>query len=250
VLAHRGLTRDAAGAAIPENTLASFERAVEVGALYLETDVHSSADGIAVAAHDPTLDRLTGHARNVSDLTFEELRAIDLGDGRRFASLAELLIALPTSRFNIDVKSKQAAAPAAAAIEAAGARDRVLITSFSSRRRRSASVLLSGVATSASAAEFLPALIAAKIGIDPLVRFFLRRVDAVQIPRRVGRIETTTVATVRRLHSAGVEVHVWTIDDVDEARLLLERGVDGLVTDRADLLLPLAQEFRADGFRE
>ena len=239
VLAHRGLGID-----VPENTEAAFEKAVGAGALYLETDVNATADGIAVAAHDPTLDRVAGRPERVADLTLEQLRLVDLGSGQRFSTLAELLLALPTSRFNIDIKSADAAAPAAAAIEAAGARDRVLITSFSTRRRRSASVLLPGVATSASAAEFVPALIAAKLGLVPLVRLFLRRVDAVQIPRTIYGIETTTARTVRRLHAAGVEVHVWTIDDVDEARLLFERGVDGVVTDRVDLMLPVAAEFR------
>ncbi|MCS5713120.1 glycerophosphodiester phosphodiesterase family protein [Herbiconiux sp. CPCC 205716] len=242
VLAHRGLAVD-----VPENTLAAFEAAVGAGAEYLETDVHATADGIAVAAHDPTLDRVAGRDEDVSALTLEQLVAIDLGAGQRLSTLAELLVALPTSRFNIDVKAEAAAAPAAAAIEAAGARERVLLTSFSSARRRSATVLLPGVAASASAQEFVPALIAAKLGLTPLARWFLRRVDAVQIPRRVGRFETVTARTVRRLHAAGVEVHVWTINDVDEARLLLERGVDGIVTDRVDLMLPLAAEFRRHG---
>ncbi|MFB2556138.1 glycerophosphodiester phosphodiesterase family protein [Herbiconiux liangxiaofengii] len=239
MLAHRGLALEA-----PENTLGAFQKAVEAGALYLETDVNATADGIAVAAHDPTLDRVAGRPERVADLTLEQLRQIDLGAGQRFSTLAEVLLALPTSRFNIDIKSEDAAAPAAAAIEAAGARDRVLITSFSTRRRRSASVLLPGVATSASAWEFVPALIAAKIGLVPLVRVFLRRVDAVQIPRVIYGMETTTARTVQRLHAAGVEVHVWTIDDVDEAKLLFERGVDGVVTDRVDLMLPVAADFR------
>lgn len=239
VLAHRGLAVDA-----PENTLAAFEAAVAAGAEYLETDVHATADGIAVAAHDPTLDRIAGRDEDIAALTLEQLGTIDLGGDQRFSSLAELLVALPASRFNIDVKAEAAAAPTAAAIEAAGARDRVLLTSFSSKRRRSASVLLPRVATSASAQEFVPALVAAKLGLTPLARLFLRRVDAVQIPRRIGRIETVTARTVRRLQAAGVEVHVWTINDVDEARLLLGRGVDGIVTDRVDLMLPLAAEFR------
>lgn len=239
VLAHRGLALG-----VPENTLAGFEKAVAAGAVYLETDVNATADGIAVAVHDPTLDRIAGRPDRVADLTLEQLRTVDLGGDQRFATLAELLLALPTSRFNIDIKSPDAAAPAAAAIEAAGARDRVLITSFSTRRRRSASVLVPGVATSASAWEFVPALVAAKLGLVPLARLILRHVDAVQIPRLIYGVETTTERTVRRLHAAGVEVHVWTVNDPAEARLLFERGVDGVVTDRADLMIPVAEQFR------
>ena len=62
-----------------------------------------------------------------------------------------------------------------------------------------------------------------------------------QIPQRIWRIRTTTPRTVRRLHAAGVEVHVWTINDPDEARRLLENGADGIVTDRVDLMLELVR---------
>lgn len=235
VLAHRGLALG-----VPENTLAAFERAVAAGADYVETDVNASADGVAVVLHDPTLDRIVGRADRVSDLTLDQLQAIDLGDGVRFVTLRDALEALPGTRFNIDIKSADVAGPAAAAIQAAGAVDRVLITSFSGARRRAATALLGErVATSASASEFVPALLLAKLGLTPLVRFALRRVDAVQIPMRIFGIATTTRRTVARLQAAGVEVHVWTINDVSVAKGLLERGVDGIVTDRADLMLAL-----------
>jgi len=247
ILAHRGLALG-----VPENTLASFEKAVAAGVDYIETDVNASADGIAIASHDPTLERIAGRPERIADLTLEQLLEIDLGGGVRFVTLADVLAAHPDIRFNIDIKSEDVAVPAARAIRDAGAVDRVLLTSFSTRRRRAAVDLLdagtggdSHVAASASAAEFVPALIAAKLGLVPLVRLLLRRVDAVQIPLTIFRMRTTTPRTVRRLHAAGVEVHVWTINDVTVARGLLERGVDGIVTDRADLMLPLAAEFRA-----
>lgn len=247
ILAHRGLALG-----VPENTLAAFDKAIAAGAAYIETDVNATADGIAVAVHDPTLDRVAGRADRIADLTLAELREVDLGGGARFATLAEVLSAHPQTRFNIDIKSPDAAAPAAAAILAADAVDRVLITSFSTRRRRAAIDLLeqrstgagsSGkrVSASASAGEFVPALLAAKVGLVPLARLLLRRVDAVQIPQRIWRIRTTTPRTVRRLHAAGVEVHVWTINDPHEARRLLENGADGIVTDRADLMLELVR---------
>lgn len=243
VLAHRGLALD-----VPENTLAAFGRAIDAGASYIETDVHASADGIAIAVHDPDLDRVAGVRGAVAGLTLSELQQIDLGGGVRFATLAEVLAAHPETRFNIDIKSEDVAAPAAAAIIATGAVHRVLLTSFSTKRRRAAVELVGEeVAASASAGEFVPALIFAKLGIVPLVRFLLRRVGAVQIPRSVYGISTVTPRMVRRLHAAGVEVHVWTINDVEVARRLLEDGVDGIVTDRADLMLPLAETFRHSG---
>lgn len=245
ILAHRGLALG-----VPENTIAAFEKAIAAGAAYIETDVNATADGIAVAVHDPTLDRVAGRPDRIADLTLAELLEVDLGGGVRFATLAEVLAAHPETRFNIDIKSQDAAAPAAAAVLAADAVDRVLITSFSTKRRQAAVDLLdqrlpdarmSGqqVSASASAGEFLPALLAAKVGLVSLARILLRRVDAVQIPERIWRIRTTTPRTVRRLHAAGVEVHVWTINDPDDARRLLEIGVDGIVTDRVDLMLEL-----------
>src|ERR1700712_4043685 len=90
LFAHRGLALDA-----PENTLLSFARAVAVGATYVETDVHASADGIAVISHDPDLTRVAGRKVRVEQLTLAELHRIDLGHGQGFSSLAEALDAFP-----------------------------------------------------------------------------------------------------------------------------------------------------------
>jgi glycerophosphoryl diester phosphodiesterase len=239
VLAHRGLAVE-----VPENTLSAFRAALDVGAQHLETDVHASADGIAVISHDPDLHRIAGRRERVEDLTMAQLRAIDLGGGETFVSLAEVLEAFPEARFNIDVKSEAACRPTAEAVRDAGATDRVLITSFDARRKRLTVSALPGVATSASAAEFVPALLFAKMGWVAAVRRMLRDVDAVQIPSSVYGVRTVTPRTVDAMHGAGVEIHVWTINDVEEARSLLERGADGIVTDRADIMVPLAAEFK------
>lgn len=239
IFAHRGLALD-----VPENTLGAFRAALAVGAVHVETDVHASSDGVAVISHDPTLDRVAGRPDRVADLTLAELRSIDLGGGETFVTLSEALLAFPEARFNIDVKADDACRPTAEAVRAAGAIDRVLITSFDVRRKRLTASALPGVATSASAAEFGPALAFAKLGWAWAVRRILRNVDAVQIPPQVSRIGTVTPRTIDVLHRAGVEIHVWTINDPVVARDLLARGVDGLVTDRADILVPLAAEFK------
>ncbi|QJU53505.1 glycerophosphodiester phosphodiesterase family protein [Herbiconiux sp. KACC 21604] len=237
VLAHRGLAVHAV-----ENTLDAFRAAIDAGALYLETDVNASADGVAVVCHDPTLERIAGRADRVDQLTLAELQRIDLGGGARFPTLLEALEAFPEARFNIDIKSPEVAGPAARAVLAAGATDRVLVTSFSTRRRLAALRLLPGAASSASAPGFVAALLLIKVGLPPLARLLLRGVDAVQIPLEVGPLATTTARTVRGFHRTGVEVHVWTINDVALARELLDRGVDGIVSDRADLVLELVAE--------
>lgn len=230
VLAHRGLALEA-----PENTLLAFAHALALGVEHLETDVHASRDGIAMIAHDPVLDRVAGIPGRISERTAAELGGIALGSDQGFATLTEALEAFPDARFNIDLKSADAVAPAVDAVRQLRAEHRVLLTSFSERRRAAALRLLPEVATSASAPRFAAALVAARIGALPLVRAALSGVHAVQIPERALGGETTTPRLLRAFHAAGVEVHVWTINEPAVMRSLLDRGVDGIVTDRADL---------------
>lgn len=234
IIAHRGLAIEA-----PENTLLAFLRALNAGATHLETDVHATADGVAVISHDPDLTRVAGRPVRVQQLTMAELRRIQLGDGQAFSSLADALDAFPQARFNIDIKDEASAAPAAAAILKARATDRVLITSFDEKRRRAAVDALPGVASSASVTRFLPAIAAAKAGSVSGVRRALRGLVAVQIPERQGVLRLVTRRTVRILHAAGVEVHVWTVNEPADMTRLLDLGVDGLVTDRCDTLKAL-----------
>jgi len=237
VLAHRGLALDA-----PENTLLAFERALAVGATHLETDVHGSADGVSIISHDPDLSRLAGRPMRVGQLSVAQLRGIDLGHGQGFCSLADALDAFPAARFNIDIKSADAIAPTVATIRDAGATDRVLVSSFSPARRLAVVRQLPGVATSVSARGALAAVSAARTaGAGPAVRRILRDVDAVQLPLSMLRMSTMTPRTIAAFHAAGVEVHVWTINDEPTMERLLDLGVDGLVTDRADLALGVLQ---------
>jgi glycerophosphoryl diester phosphodiesterase len=94
---------------------------------------------------------------------------------------------------------------------------------------------LPGVATSASARTFAIAIAAASAGAHPVLRRVLKNIDAVQIPETRNGVRFVTSRTIRRFHAAGVEVHVWTVNAGADMRRLLALGVDGLVTDRADL---------------
>jgi glycerophosphoryl diester phosphodiesterase len=230
IIAHRGL---AVGAL--ENSLAAFRAALDAGAGYLETDAHATADGQAVLLHDPELRRIASLDVRVDKLSLAELRAIGpVGD--EICTLIDALQTFPSARFNIDVKSASAIVPVAEAIVAAGAEDRVLIASFSSRRRKAALARIGSAATSASAPQVLGALIAAVIGLSPLVRAILRGVDALQIPETVLGLATTSPRIVKAFHRARVEVHIWTVNDPADMRRLLDAGVDGIVSDRCDVL--------------
>lgn len=243
MLAHRGLALEA-----PENTLLAFAKALAVGATHLETDVHGSADGVAMISHDPDLTRLAGRSARVGHLTSHELRRIQLGAGQGFCSLAEALDAFPEARFNIDIKSADAVAPTVAAIRDAQASGRVLVGSFNPARRLAAVRALPGVATSISSRGAVAAVSAARNpGGRPAVRRILRDVHAVQLPLSVLRMPTMTPRTIAAFHAAGVEVHAWTINDEPTMERLLDLGVDGLVTDRADLALAVLERRSSGG---
>lgn len=232
VFAHRGLADDA-----PENTMLAFAKAIAVGSQYVETDVHSSLDGVSVVAHDRTLTRVAGRDINVEQLTMAELRRIDLGEGQGFCSLAEALDAFPETRFNIDVKSRGAVSPTVRAILDVKAIDRVLVTSFDEKRRALTVQQLPGVASSASAQRFLFGFLSAKTGISPAMRRALSGLVAIQVPEKALGLRVTTQRVIKRVHALGLEVHVWTINEPQRMRHLLDLGVDGIVTDRADLAL-------------
>jgi glycerophosphoryl diester phosphodiesterase len=230
VLAHRGLAVEA-----PENTLLAFAKALAVGVTHVETDVHVSADGVAMISHDPDLRRLVGRRVAVDHLTSQELRRIDLGWGQNYCSLAEALDGFPDVRFNIDIKIGGAVQPTVDAIRAAGATRRVLVGSFNPRRRLAAIRMLPGVATSISARGAVAAVAAARRGTLASLRRIVRDVEAVQLPESVLRMRAFTPRTIAAFHAAGVEIHAWTINDPAAMDRLLALGVDGLVTDRADL---------------
>lgn len=238
VLAHRGLAIDA-----PENTPLAFAKAIAAGARYVETDVQVSADGVAVIAHDPTLERVAGLAKRIDELAAADLARVDLGAGQRIVPLEEALHGFPDTRWNIDVKHDAAVDGVVRAIQRTGASDRVLVTSFSERRRRAAVAPLPGVATSASAPRFAAALLSGRIAFGVGLRRALAGIDAVQVPERALGLSTTAPGMIERLHRLGVEIHVWTVNDPTRIEALFDVGVDGVVTDRADDAVPIADRY-------
>lgn len=239
ILAHRGLASEA-----PENTMLAFVKALSIGVQYLEIDVHASYDGVAVIAHDADLNRVAGRSLRVDQLTFAELTRIRLGHQQSFCSLTEALDAFPEARFSIDLKADAVVGPTVKAILDTAATNRVLIAAFDDRRRRAAVRDLPGVATSASSRTFGLAFAAAKLDQQSLVRHLVRNVDAVQAPERYKGVRIITPSVVDALKSAGVEVHVWTINDEVAMHKLLDMGVDGLITDRADIALRVVADRR------
>lgn len=231
--AHRG------GAGHPdligiENTLEAFEHAHRLGYAYLETDVHVTGDGHLIAFHDADVARLTGENDLIADLTLQQVKALRLDGRGEIPTLGELVDRLPAARLNIDLKCDRSPEALAGFIAERDLADRVLVGSFEADRlRRFRRITQGRIPTSAHRGEvaaflLLPARLAEKVTRG--------RVAALQVPVRHRGIPIVNAAFVRRAHRVGKHVHVWTIDDPDEMRRLLDLGVDGLMTDRTDTL--------------
>jgi glycerophosphoryl diester phosphodiesterase len=241
VLAHRGLvTPEAARSGVVENSFAAVAAAHSAGARYVESDCHLTADGTVVLFHDDDLSRVTGDPRKVADVSARELEALMTGRGG-LITLAQALDAFPTLRFNLDVKATDAASPVGATVAPFG--DRVLVTSFSDERRRAALLAAAAArggvrpATSGGRGTIARVLSAVAARSDRLVTRALAGIDALQVPERQGRLRIVTPRLVAAAHRHGVEVHVWTVNEPDDMRRLVAMGVDGVVTDRADVAL-------------
>lgn len=236
VLAHRGLALTAV-----ENTELAFRDAIAAGAKWIETDAHVTADGVAVLWHDPDLRRFDGTRDTIASLPWPDLRARTV-KGARLLTVGEALAMFPEARFNIDVKVEPALKPVVQAVLEAQAIDRVLLASFSDARRRRASAAIPGIATSpgmAAIARCALATYGSRRKRQDRWRAALAGAVAVQVPPRYFGIPIVTRAFVASAHESGVEVHVWTINDPVEMRAMLALGVDGIVTDRADIACEL-----------
>lgn len=236
-MAHRGFT-DRSDA--PENSLPAFAAAVDLGFRYVETDVHATSDGTLVAFHDDRLERVTDGSGVIAELPWSTVREARIAGTQEIPTLDGVLESWPQLRVNIDCKAAGAVQPLVDTIERHRAHDRVCVASFSDARRRAVLRRLSRpVATSGGKSvisRFVVGGPAPTWTRIPLGQNALRDVDCLQVPRAAGRIHVVTEASLHRAHDAGVQVHVWTIDDAAQMHRLLDLGVDGIMTDRADTL--------------
>ena len=238
-MAHRGYSP--AGL---ENTMSAFAAAVDLGYRYLETDVHATSDGVLLAFHDIELDRVTDARGRVADLTWRELRGARIGGVEPIARLEDVLAAFPGIRLNVDVKHPAAVDPLARLLADPGIRARLLVASFSDARRRAVLAQVPGtVASSAGRGGVVRFLAGALLGGGgTALRRALPDVHCLQLPVAAGPLTLLTPRTVTAAHEAGLQVHAWTVNDAGRMRELLGLGVDGIVTDRADVLRAVLRE--------
>jgi glycerophosphoryl diester phosphodiesterase len=215
-----------------ENTMAAFEAAVRQGYRYLETDAHATADGVLVAFHDDRLDRLTDRTGLIGDLPWAEVRAARVRGRDEIPLLEDLLTAWPDVRVNIDPKHDAAVDPLVELIERTGTIDRVCVGSFSDRRLARIRARLGPRICTSMGPRQVARLVAASRGL-PAGSF---SAACVQVPTRRGPVPLVTDRFLAAAHQRGLQVHVWTIDDPDEMHRLLDMGVDGIMTDRTDVL--------------
>lgn len=243
LIAHRG----GAGLA-PENTLAAFTNAATAWAAdMVELDVHATADGHCVAIHDPTVDRTTDGTGAVAAMPLARLAEFDAGfrfttdggatfpfrgRGVRVPTIEQLFEALPEPmRFTIEVKAAAAQAPLFDAIERFGIAHRVVAAGMYDRDRTLFHRHRGAI--SASTEQVRAWIIARRLRVEPLLA---TRFDVVQVPETHESTRVVDPAMIRALHRRGVPVHVWTVNEPDDMERLLDWDVDGLVTDRPDLL--------------
>lgn len=255
-IGHRGSAGDA-----PENTLASFERALAAGAAILETDVHLTRDGVPVLLHDDDVARVTDGAGRARDRDLPELRRLDAayrfsidggrshpfrGCGLRIPTLAEALGAFPGARFNLELKEDLPGIVERAleVVRLAGREPLTLLTTaddaLMARLRAAVARERCEVAIGASTGDVVDFVRTALSGESPRPGPM-----ALQIPTEFAGRPLVTRALVDHAHAHDVQVHVWTVNDPAEMIGLLDLGVDGIITDHPERAARVCRARRA-----
>ncbi len=231
VIGHRGAAVEA-----PENSLASLELALELGAAALELDVRRSRDGVLVLIHDPDLGRTSDRTGEIADLELREIQQADLRAASdasiprwpaalRIPTLEEVFERLPDVEITVDVKDPAASRDVVDLIERFGRTSSTILyveqgvdtgafREFSGRRATS----VSQAVRLARTPEWLQAAPEREVP------------EVVHTPLRSGDLPLVSPDLVTRIRDSGRTIQVWTVDDVPTMEWLAECGVDGIIT--------------------
>jgi len=235
----------------PPNTLYAFEQAIALGVDVLEMDIHSTADGVLVVRHDPSVDATTNGSGYIHELTLEQVKALDAGytwtadggqtypyrgQGITIPTLEEVLVAFPGMRLNIDIKPEEPAVVVefCRILRVFNKLDQVMVGSFYDDQLYRFRKLCPEAATAAGVAETRLFVYLHWLFLGAI---FQPRAQAFQIPEYGGRLHLVTERFVRAAHVHNMEVHVWTVDQTTDMQRLLSWGVDGIFTDYPDRLM-------------
>lgn len=237
----------------PDNTLFAFENAIDLGVDVLEMDLHITSDDVLVIIHDETVDRTTDGSGEVEQMTLAEIKALDAAyrwtrdegttyphreQGISIPTLEEVFQAFPGQRMTIEIKKteRSMAAPFCAMIRKYNMQERVLVASFHDERMAEFRAECPEVATSSARQETTIFVLLTKAWLGGL---FSPEFHSLQVPKESSGITVMTPGFVQAAHARNLKVEPWTINDPEQMKLYIEWGVDGMITDRPDLLLEI-----------
>jgi glycerophosphoryl diester phosphodiesterase len=215
----------------PENTLKAFEAAWEDGITHFETDIHATLDGYLVLAHDPSILRLTQVDQQISTLTLKQLQEFPIDGQHPWCTLEELVIRFPDAQISIDIKSDDTLHPFIQWMNGRHA-ENFVVGSFSTKRVQSFRQAHPSVRTALTPLETL----ALVFGLDRLIRWDETTQHYAMVPPSFRGIPICTSSFIKRCRSRGISIFVWTINDLETARTLVEKGAHGVVTDTYPLI--------------
>ena len=243
----------------PGDTLYAFEKAVELGVDVLEMDAHITKDGQIVLMHDEEVDRTTDGTGLIEDLTLEELKQLDAayrwsndggetfpyrGQGIQVPTLDELFQRFPQMRFVIEIKLTQNPIdkPLCDLIRKHNMQDKVMVASFHDQAMQNFRLTCPEVATSASRGEVTRFVLLGKLFLSGLIAPQYQSIQPPYDPEESRNIPIMTERFLREAHAKNVKVEPWTVDDPELMRQYIEWGVDGIITDRPDLMIEVLEE--------
>lgn len=255
VMAHQGGER-----LYPSNTLLAMQESAALGVDVLEMDIRASSDGVLVVIHDDTVDRTTDGAGAVKEMTFAELSQLDAGyywtddegatypyrgQGITIPAFAEVLTTFPDMRLNVEIKPPDPAVAQAACdlLRQHGASERALVGTVHDEVIAAFRAACPESPTSMVESEIRPFWILSTLFLGQLYQT-PAGAAALQVPERaslpvIGEVQVITPRFVRIIHKHNLEVHAWTINETADMERLLATGIDGIITDRPDLMLEL-----------
>ena len=246
VIAHQG------GDGIwPGETMLAYQNSVNLGVDVLEMDIHITEDGVLVLMHDETVDRTTDGSGEIESMTLDELKKLDAGydwstdDGATFpfrgkgltvTTLEEVFTAFPDKHMTIEIKKTNASMtqPFCELIRKHKMEDKVLAASFYDDKLKEFRKECPEVATSSAKNETTAFVLLTK---PFLGSFYSPKFFSLQVPEESGGITVMTPAFVKAAHERNLAVEPWTINDAETMKKLIDWGVDGIITDRPDILM-------------
>jgi glycerophosphoryl diester phosphodiesterase len=237
----------------PGNTMLFLDSVAEMGVDVLEMDAHMTRDGHVVLMHDDSVDRTTDGAGLISNMTLEEIKALEVGEnwtqddgatypyrgqGLKVPTVEEVFKRFPDYPMVIEIKqvTPSMADPFCALIRQYGMSEKVLVPSFSDQAINEFRAACPEVATAASGDEVRSFVVANFLLATNLLN---PAYQAFQVPEMSGGFPVVIPHFVNNAQDHNLQVHIWTINDADDMERFFEMGVDGIMTDRPDILLEI-----------